>query len=65
MEFISTKKAGDKFSKQDYLQFFDFRISDATAKNDIGMMVDSQICGKDGSGPATRYNNGCLASILS
>lgn len=55
MEFISTKKVGDKFSKQDYLQFFDFRISDATAKNDIGLMVNSQFCDKDGSGPATRY----------
>ena len=55
MEFIPTKKAGEKFSKQDYLQFFGFRISDRTAKNDIQLMENSQLCEKDGSGPSTKY----------
>ena len=55
MEFISTKKVDEKFSKQDYLQFFDFRISDRTAKNDIQLMEKSQLCQKDGSGPSTKY----------
>ena len=54
-EYIATKKVGDSFSKQDYLQYWGYKISDPTAKNDLQQMVNAHLCRKDGSGPATRY----------
>ena len=42
-------------SKQDYLQYWNYKISDPTAKNDLQQMVNARLCRKDGSGPATRY----------
>lgn len=54
-EFIATKKVGSSFSKQDYLQYWDHKISDPTAKNDLQQMVIACLCRKDGSGPTTRY----------
>ena len=54
-EYIATKKVGDSFSKQDYLQYWNYTISDPTAKNDLQQMVNARLCRKDGSGPATRY----------
>jgi ATP-dependent DNA helicase RecG len=54
-EYIATKKVGGSFSKQDYLQYWNYKISDPTAKNDLQQMVNAGLCRKDGSGPATRY----------
>lgn len=54
-EYIATKKVGGSFSKQDYLQYWGYKISDPTAKNDLQQMVNAHLCRKDGSGPATRY----------
>ena len=54
-EYIATKKVGGSFSKQDYLQYWNYKISDPTAKNDLQQMVNADLCRKDGSGPATRY----------
>lgn len=54
-EYIAIKKVGSSFSKQDYLQYWDYKISDPTAKNDLQQMVNARLCRKDGSGPATRY----------
>ena len=54
-EYIATKKVGGSFSKQDYLQYWNYKISDPTAKNDLQQMVNARLCRKDGSGPATRY----------
>ena len=54
-EYIGTKKVGGSFSKQDYLQYWGYKISDPTAKNDLQQMVNAHLCRKDGSGPATRY----------
>lgn len=54
-EFISRMKAGSTFSKQDYLQYWNHKISDPTTKNDIQQLVSSQLCRKDGSGPTTKY----------
>lgn len=54
-EYIATKKVGGSFSKQDYLQYWNYKISDPTAKNDLQQMVNARFCRKDGSGPATRY----------
>ena len=54
-EYIATKKVGETFSKQDYLQYWNYKISDPTAKNDLQQMVNAHLCRKDGSGPATRY----------
>lgn len=54
-EYIATKKVGGSFSKQDYLQYWNHKISDPTAKNDLLQMVNARLCRKDGSGPATRY----------
>lgn len=55
LEFVSTKEIGCTFSKQDYLQYWNYRISDPTAKNDLRIMVNSSLCRKEGSGPATKY----------
>ena len=55
LEFVSTKETGSTFSKQDYLQYWNYSISDPTAKNDLQTMVNSSLCRKDGSGPATKY----------
>lgn len=38
-----------------YLQYWNYKISDPTAKNDLQQMVNAGLCRKDGSGPATRY----------
>ena len=54
-EYIVTKKIGSSFTKQDYLQYWSYKISDPTAKNDLQQMVNASLCRKDGSGPATRY----------
>ena len=54
-EYIATKKIGESFSKQDYLHYWGYKISDPTAKNDLQQMVNARLCRKDGSGPATRY----------
>ena len=54
-EYIATKKIGSSFTKQDYLQYWSYKISDPTAKNDLQQMVNARLCRKDGSGPATRY----------
>lgn len=54
-EYIATQKVGKIFSKQDYLQYWEHKISDPTAKNDLQQMVNARLCRKDGSGPATRY----------
>ena len=55
IEFISTKEIGCRFSKQDYLQYWHYSISDPTAKIDLQAMVNSSLCRKEGSGPATKY----------
>ena len=54
-EFIKTLQKGMRFSRQDYVNFWNNGISAATAKNDVSYMVSSGICRKEGSGPATSY----------
>ena len=54
-KFVASKKSGDRFSKKDYLQFWNFEISDGTAKNDLQQMLDNDLCRKEGAGPATKY----------
>ena len=54
-EYVATKKVECSFSKQDYLQYWNYKISNPTAKNDLQQMVNAHLCRKDGSGPATRY----------
>lgn len=54
-KFLSTKKVGDSFSKQDYLTYWSHAISDGTAKNDLQSMVNSSLCKQEGSGPITKY----------
>ena len=52
--FIVTKKAGERFSKQDYMGF-DPDMTEATAKKDLALMVEQKLCRKEGAGPATVY----------
>lgn len=52
--FIATRKAGEWFSKQDYIRF-NTSISEATAKKDLASMVEMNLCRKEGAGPATKY----------
>lgn len=54
-KFVATMKSGDTFSRRDYLQFWNFEISDGTAKNDLQQMQDNNLCRKEGAGPSTRY----------
>ena len=54
-KFLSTKKVGDCFSKQDYLEYWNHKISDGTAKNDLQSMVNGALCKQEGSGPTTKY----------
>jgi ATP-dependent DNA helicase RecG len=53
--FIKTLQKGKRFSRQDYLAFWENDISVATAKNDISYMLSNGLCKKDGSGPSTIY----------
>ena len=54
-KFVASMKSRDSFTKKDYLQFWNFEISDGTAKNDIQMMLDNGLCRKQGAGPSTKY----------
>ena len=54
-KFLSTRKVGDSFSKQDYLRHWGHEISDGTAKNDLLSMVNSRLCRREDSGPTTKY----------
>ena len=52
--FIISRKAGERFSKQDYMSF-DSDMTEATAKKDLALMVEQKLCRKEGAGPATVY----------
>ena len=54
-KFVASMKSKVSFSKKDYLQFWNYEISDGTAKNDIQLMLDNGFCRKQGAGPATKY----------
>ena len=54
-QFVDTLKVGDAFTKKDYLTYWNFTISEATAKNDLAQLVDKGVSKKEGSGPSTNY----------
>ena len=51
-------KSRDSFTKKDYLQFWNFEISDGTAKNDIQLMLD-----KYGTHIVTEASVGCMMDM--
>lgn len=54
MDFMATRRVGERFSKQDYMGFAS-DMTEATAKKDLALMVEQKLCRKEGAGPATVY----------
>ena len=55
VHFLTSIDVGDTFSRKDYLKYWNYSISDRTAKNDLQLMVSNGLCRKEGAGPTTRY----------
>lgn len=53
--FLRSLKTGEQFSRQVFEQFFNKRISEKTARNDIAIMTEGGWVEKVGEGPSTRY----------
>ena len=53
--FLRSLKTGEQFSRQVFEQFFNKRISEKTARNDIAIMTEGGWVEKLGEGPSTRY----------
>lgn len=52
--FMETLKVGGRFSKQGYMVFAP-KMTEATAKKDLALMVEQKLCRKEGTGSATVY----------
>ena len=52
--FVASLKAGDMFTKKDYMASTT-DITEATAKKDLALMLAQKLCRKEGAGPASRY----------
>lgn len=53
--FMSRRKAGQYFTKTEYVEAFEKKPSKGTAQNDLLLMVKLGLCEKEGDGPSTRY----------
>lgn len=53
--FMSKRKAGQYFTKMEYVEAFEKKPSKGTAQNDLLLMVNLGLCEKEGDGPSTRY----------
>lgn len=53
--FESRRKAGEYFTKTEYVEAFEKKPSKGTAQNDLLLMVKLGLCEKEGDGPSTRY----------
>ncbi len=54
-QFINTLSVGDRFTKKEYMNYWHYELSEATAKNDLAQMVDQGVLMKEGKGPSTSY----------
>jgi len=65
INFLNQIKIGSTFTSKEYEVFFDDRIADKTARNDIAKLVKSKYINKVGQGPSTKYkrNNKELPDI--
>lgn len=54
-QFIDTLSVGDRFTKKEYMNYWHYELSEATAKNDLAQMVDQGVLMKEGRGPSTSY----------
>ena len=52
--FVASLKAGDMFTKKDYMASTT-DITEATAKKDLALMLAQKLCRKEGAGPSSRY----------
>jgi len=52
---MSKRKAGQYFTKMEYVEAFEKKPSKGTAQNDLLLMVNLGLCEKEGDGPSTRY----------
>lgn len=54
-QFIDALNVGDRFTKKEYMNYWHYELSEATAKNDLAQMVDQGVLIKEGNGPSTSY----------
>lgn len=55
LAFARKLKIGDEFSREDFEHFFEGKISEKTARNDIGKLLEGEWIYRIGDGPATKY----------
>jgi ATP-dependent DNA helicase RecG len=53
--YIKSIKVGEQFGREEYERFFDNKISEKTARLDIGKLLEGNWLEKLGEGPATKY----------
>jgi len=55
ISFITKLNSADQFNREDYDRFFEGKISEKTARNDIAKLLKGNWIEKSGEGPATKY----------
>ncbi|MBA7582783.1 hypothetical protein ES708_24720 [subsurface metagenome] len=53
--FLKKLKIGEQFSREDYENFFEGKISEKTARIDISKLLDRGWLSRIGEGPSTKY----------
>jgi ATP-dependent DNA helicase RecG len=53
--FLKKLKVGQQFSREYFERFFESRISEKTARNDISKLLEGEWVDRLGEGPATKY----------
>ncbi|MBN7816249.1 RNA-binding domain-containing protein [Algoriphagus pacificus] len=55
LTFMKKLKVGEQFSREDFERFFESNISEKTARNDIGKLMEGRWVERIGEGPSTKY----------
>lgn len=55
LDYLKSLKIGYEFIREDYETFFEGKISEKTARNDISKLLDGEWINRIGDGPSTKY----------